>query len=77
MREQPQPPPKSSWPEVMRALGPYMNIGWTFVIAVGLGILGGRWVDAHFGTEPWFFLLGAIFGIAVGFYSFFSVVSRK
>jgi ATP synthase protein I len=71
------PPPKSSWPEVMRALGPYMNIGWTFVVSLGLGMLGGRWVDTHFGTEPWCFLLGAVLGIAVGFYSFFLTVSRK
>ena len=61
----------------MRALGPYMNIGWTFVISIGLGILGGRWADARFGTEPWFFLIGAVFGMAVGFYSFFLAVSRK
>jgi F0F1-type ATP synthase assembly protein I len=54
-----------------------MNIGWTFVVAVGLGILGGRWADARFGTEPWFFLLGAVVGMAVGFYSFFLTVSRR
>jgi F0F1-type ATP synthase assembly protein I len=79
MSEYPKTPPpkKSSWPEVMRALGPYMNIGWMFVVSVGLGILGGRWADTRFGTEPWLFLLGALLGIAVGFYNFFLVVLRK
>jgi hypothetical protein len=71
------PPAKSSWPEVMRALGPYLNIGWTFVVALGLGMLGGRWADTRLGTEPWFFLLGAVLGIAAGFYSFFMTISRK
>jgi ATP synthase protein I len=78
MSENAKPPPsKPSWPDIMRALGPYMNIGWTFVISVGLGMLGGRWLDARLGTEPWLFLLGAFFGILVGFYNFFLVVLRK
>lgn len=71
------PPNKPSWPEVMRALAPYMNIGWMFLVSVGLGMLGGRWADGQLGTEPWLFLVGALVGIAVGFYNFFLVVLRK
>ena len=71
------PPSKPSWPQMMRSIGPYMNIGWTFVVAVGLGMLGGRWLDARLGTEPWLFLIGAVLGIIVGFYSFFLIVLRK
>jgi F0F1-type ATP synthase assembly protein I len=71
------PPAKPSWPQMIRSIGPYMNIGWTFVVAVGLGMLGGRWLDAWLGTEPWLFLTGAVFGIIVGFYSFFLIVLRK
>jgi ATP synthase protein I len=78
MSENAKPPPsKPSWPHMMRALGPYMNIGWIFVVSVGLGMLGGRWLDARLGTEPWLFLLGAFFGILVGFYNFFLIVLRK
>jgi F0F1-type ATP synthase assembly protein I len=71
------PPKKSSWPEVMRTVGPYMNLGWMFVVSVGLGMLGGWWADTRLGTDPWLFLLGALVGIAVGFYNFFLVVLRK
>ncbi|MGQ4807095.1 hypothetical protein NKDENANG_00437 [Candidatus Entotheonellaceae bacterium PAL068K] len=71
------PPKKSSWPEVMRGLGPYMNIGWIFVVSIGLGVCGGYIADAKFGTEPWLFLLGAFMGMAIGFYNFFLVVLRK
>ena len=71
------PPSKPSWPQMMRSIGPYMNIGWTFVVALGLGILGGRWLDSWLGTEPWMFLIGAVFGIIIGFYSFFLIVLRK
>jgi F0F1-type ATP synthase assembly protein I len=78
MSETPTPPPqKSSWPQVMRTIGPYMDIGWTFVIAVGGGAWVGYKADAHFGTKPWLLLLGAVFGMVVGFYRFFSVVLRK
>jgi ATP synthase protein I len=71
------PPSKPSWPQMMRAMGPYMNIGWTFVVAMGLGMLGGRWLDTRLGTEPWLFLTGAVCGIIVGFYNFFVIVLRK
>jgi F0F1-type ATP synthase assembly protein I len=54
-----------------------MNIGWMFLVSVGLGMLGGRWADGQLGTEPWLFLVGALVGIAVGFYNFFLVVLRK
>jgi F0F1-type ATP synthase assembly protein I len=72
-----RPDSSSSWPEVMRALAPYMNIGWTFLVTIGLGLLGGHWVDKRFGTTPWFFILGAILGMGVGFYHFFKTVLRS
>lgn len=72
-----RPDSRSSWPEVMRALAPYMNIGWTFLATIGLGLLGGHWLDKRFGTTPWFFILGAILGMAVGFYHFFKTVLRS
>jgi F0F1-type ATP synthase assembly protein I len=31
----------------------------------------GRWLDGRLGTGPWFFLVGALLGVAVGFWSFF------
>lgn len=71
------PSKKSSWPEVMRTSGPYMNIGWTFVVAMGIGIYGGYRADAYFGTEPWLMVVGALLGMAAGFYNFFLVVLRK
>ena len=77
MSEPSKAPKKSSWLEVMRALSPYMNIGWMFVISAGLGMYGGYTADAHLGTRPWLFLVGAFLGIGVGFYNFFLVVLRK
>jgi len=71
------PPPKSTRLEVIRAVGKYMDIGFIFVVAIGGGALGGYWLDAWLGTTPWLFLVGALLGIAAGFYHFFSNVLRK
>lgn len=72
-----KPPQRSSWPETMRTVARYSNLGWTLVIAVGLGVYGGWWLDARFGTEPWLLLVGAILGITVGMYLFLATVLRK
>ena len=78
MAEQPKPPPgKSSMLEVMRAVRPYMDIGVTFVVTAGGGAWLGYWADQRWGTAPWLLLVGAVLGIAVGFYHFFAVVLRK
>jgi F0F1-type ATP synthase assembly protein I len=70
-------PSKSTRLEVIRAVGKYMDLGLTFVVAAGGGSLGGYWLDSRLGTTPWLFLVGALLGIAAGFYHFFSVVLRK
>ncbi len=77
----PQPPsedPKRKpWGESMRTIARYTNLGWTIVAAVVLGLLGGRWLDQQWDTEPLMFILGAVFGIAVGLYHFLASVMRK
>lgn len=69
--------PQSSWAEAMRAAGPYLHVGWTLVLTILLGVLAGRWVDARWGTEPAFLLVGAILGIVLGLYYFLSTVLKK
>lgn len=67
----------SSWAEVMRTVGPYLHVGWTLVLTILLGVLAGRWVDARWGTEPAFLLVGAVLGIVLGMYYFLSTVLKK
>ena len=69
--------PQSSWAEATRAAGPYLHVGWTLVLTILLGVLAGRWVDARWGTEPAFLLVGAILGIVLGLYYFLSTVLKK
>jgi F0F1-type ATP synthase assembly protein I len=72
-----QPPQKPSWPETIRRVARYTNLGWTLVASIVLGLLAGWWADARFGTEPWLLILGACLGIVVGLYHFLIVVLRK
>jgi F0F1-type ATP synthase assembly protein I len=61
----------------MRAVGPYLDLGMTFVVALGGGIWLGFWADKRLDTAPWLLLAGALLGMVGGFYHFFSVVLRK
>jgi F0F1-type ATP synthase assembly protein I len=78
MAEQPKPPSgKSPTTEALRAVSRYIDLGVTFVVTIGGGAWLGYWADQRCGTAPWLLLLGAVLGIAVGFYHFFSVVLRQ
>lgn len=68
---------RKTWSESMRTIARYTNLGWTLVAAVVLGLWGGRWLDQQWDTEPLMFVLGAVFGIAVGLYHFLATVLRK
>ena len=46
-------------------------------VSAGGGAWGGHVLDSRLGTDPWLLLVGALLGIAAGFYHFFSVVLRK
>jgi F0F1-type ATP synthase assembly protein I len=70
-------PSQTTWIEVIRTVGKYMDIGLTFVVAICGGALGGYWLDTNLKTTPWLFLVGALAGITAGFYHFFSIVLRK
>lgn len=78
MAEEPQRrPTPPSFQEVFRSVSPYLDIGMTFVVAIGAGAWGGAWLDTRYATSPWWLLTGALVGIAVGFYHFLAVVLRK
>jgi ATP synthase protein I len=53
--------PDSDW-------GKYASLGLEMFVGVGLGVLGGYWVDKKFGWSPWGVLCGALLGFAAGLY---------
>jgi hypothetical protein len=44
----------------------WTSLGLEFGLAVGLFLLGGRWLDATLGWTPWGTMLGALLGVAAG-----------
>jgi ATP synthase protein I len=54
---------------------PYMAASTSLVVAVGLFLGLGYWLDKKLGNQvPWFTMLGALIGMTGGFISFFKVV---
>jgi ATP synthase protein I len=47
------------------------SVGIELVISTVLGLLGGRWLDSKFSTEPWLTLVGLLLGVFAGFRSLF------
>ncbi|MDH4208670.1 MAG: AtpZ/AtpI family protein [Anaerolineae bacterium] len=47
----------------VRALAVASQLGFTIATAVGLGVLGGLWLDDHLGTSPVFVLTGIVLGL--------------
>ena len=45
-------------------------------IATIVGLLGGMWLDSHFGTTPWLMLLFLVFGLVAGFRNVLRAVAR-
>ena len=49
----------------------YMGLGFEVVAPVVLFMFAGYLLDRWIGSEPWFFLVGALLGIAAGMYNLF------
>ena len=43
-----------------------MQVGLTLALSVVLLTLGGRWLDAKLGTEPWLMIIGILWGAGGG-----------
>ncbi len=65
------------FPESLRKVGPYLNIGGVFLGCMVLGVALGWWLDQKLGTKPWMLLSGSLLGMVSGFYHFFKVVLRQ
>jgi F0F1-type ATP synthase assembly protein I len=63
--------------EYLRNAGPAAGAGYTLFGAIFL--LGGigYWVDARFGTKPWFLAIGLLLGIIVGLFELAKTIWRK
>ena len=68
------PQDRSSFGEAMRRVAPYLNLGLTFAVTVGMGVAAGWWLDRWLNTSPYLLLGGILAGLIVAFLGFFSAV---
>jgi F0F1-type ATP synthase assembly protein I len=63
--------------QILRQAAPFMAAVWVLTGAVLLLGLGGRWLDARFGTGPWLTTIGLFAGVVVGMYELARVALRS
>jgi F0F1-type ATP synthase assembly protein I len=52
--------------DTIRTIGALSTVGFSFVLAIVIGVAAGYYIDNHFGTKPWGFLIGFVFGLVAG-----------
>ena len=65
--------------ELVQLIGQYGQIGITFVACIFIGLAAGIYIDQQVfdgKSAPWSTFIGLAFGIAAGFKTLFSVLSR-
>lgn len=60
----------------LQAAAPYIGMVWKLLGGAAVGVLGGMFVDARFGTKPWGVVGLSVVGISVGFYAFIRAALR-
>lgn len=66
------------WSGVLRDAAPYLGLGTTLAGSVLLGLGAGYWLDSRLGTQPAFFLVGAVLGLlAAGLHFYRTLVVKK
>jgi ATP synthase protein I len=74
-REDQEPKGLSNLASGYQKAAPYMAASTSLVVAVGVFMGLGYWVDQKLGNQvPWFTMLGALIGMTAGFISFFKTV---
>ncbi len=60
---------------VLRSAALALEFGFVVGACMVVGILGGRWIDAQFGTQPIMLLLGVLLGLAASAYLMYLIFS--
>ena len=66
MPEDQQPSDRQKKINAIRTIGALSTVGFSFVLAIVIGVAAGYYIDNHFGTKPWGFLIGFVFGLVAG-----------
>ena len=53
-----------------------LNLGWVFVVTMGVTVFGGLWLDKKFASAPVFILIGVILGFLSSGYYFYQTLKK-
>jgi len=67
----------SEFRDLFRNLGLVSSMGISVVLAIGIGVWFGLFLDRSFGTKPWFFWIFSLIGIAAGFKNVYVITRRE
>ena len=57
----------------LAALG-LLGVGFFVAGSIILGVVGGRWLDSKFNSEPLWLIIGLLLGIVVAFYGVYTML---
>ena len=57
--------PEQEKNQTWSALSLAWELGYTIAVPLVVLVLGGRWLDRHFGTSPWMLLTGVMVSIPI------------
>jgi len=66
MAAEPSPSERQQKINTIRTIGALSTVGFSFVLAIVIGVAAGYYIDNHFGTKPWGFLIGFVLGLVAG-----------
>lgn len=58
----------------IRGITLYTTILSQLVGCILIGIFGGKWIDHHFSTEPYFLIIGLLLGLFIGIWAMLHTV---
>ena len=58
-------------------MAPYLGIGASLAVTVLLSLGAGYWLDGKFGTRPWLFLAGGVFGVVAAFWQVYKLTMAR
>jgi ATP synthase protein I len=62
--------------KTIKDLGYLSTVGMAMAISIGIGAVGGYYLDRWLGTEPWLTLVGLGIGIAAAFKNLFTLYKK-
>ncbi len=60
--------------EALFAVTRLLAVGWVVVVAIGLGLVGGIWLDGILHSSPLFTIVGVLLGVALAFVSVYRMI---